>query len=99
MGLPLLDFLVDRGEIRDYDTDGDDHVRVWVRGHGYGSGEDTQVLWFATSRYALLPALLRAGVIGAYELEENMTMFVRGVADEGEETWAIWLSEHGEVIA
>lgn len=88
----LLDFLCDTGEISDYDIDGDS-VRVM-----FVEGMRDVKQGVVVSKYSLLDALVREGIIGAYELQRNMTTFVRGMPEDYDVTWSVTLDEFGEVI-
>lgn len=48
----------------------------------------------------ILNALVKANVIGAWEVEYDGALFIRGVAEEIDgqgETWAVTISPNGEV--
>ena len=92
VSIPLLDFLVERGEIRDYDTDGDSLRLFYVEGMRHVKEG------IVVSKYSLLDALVREGIIGAYELEKDMTTFVRGMPEDYDVTWSVTLDGFGEVI-
>lgn len=98
----FLELLIREGEIPDYDIDGD-MVRVFFE---EGTSPKKGIV---VSKYSLLDALVREGIIGAYETLENGTTFVRGMPEdyvasntgheyEGGVTWGVTLDAHGEVI-